>query len=65
MAVQRPIVGQPTLYRDRLITVRMMGPDMLSFVDDEELSGFFISEQAAVAAGQRYINDAIKAKERK
>jgi hypothetical protein len=63
--IQRPLVGLPELYRDRLIAVRFMGPDFLAYVDDEELSNFFISPQAATAAGQRYITDAIKAKENK
>jgi hypothetical protein len=64
MTIQRQIIGAPELYRDRLISVRLMGPDFLAYVDDIELGGFFISPNAAVAAGQRYINDALKSREK-
>lgn len=63
--VQRQSIGAPELYRDRLISVRLMGPDFLAYVDDIELSGFYISPNAAVAAGQRYVNDDIKNRTKK
>ena len=62
--VVRQSVGAPELYRGSLISVRFMGPDFLCYVGDIEMSGFYISPGAAVAAGQRYINDEIDAKEK-
>jgi hypothetical protein len=64
VTVARPIVGTPEKYRGRVLSVRLMGPDYLSYVDEIELSGFFISPGAAASAGQKYVNDEIEAKEK-
>ena len=63
--VDRPQIGATESYRGYPISVRLMGPDFLAYVGDIEMSGFYISPNAAVAAGQRYINEALKAKEKK
>ena len=64
MSIVRQPAGPPQIYRDHLIQVRIMGPDILCYVGEIELSGFFISEGAAVAAGQRHINAEIEAKDK-
>lgn len=64
MSVARPAAGPPHLYRGHLIQVRVMSPDFLCYVGDIELSGFFVSELAAVSAGQRHINAEIEARDK-
>jgi len=59
MAIERQIVGKSE-YRGSEITVRHMGPDLLGYVDGVELSGFFINTAAAIAGGERYIDQQIK-----
>jgi hypothetical protein len=63
MPITRKVVGKPEAYRGRTITARHMGPDLLGYVDDIELSGFFIDVEAVRSGGQRYIDAEIKAKE--
>lgn len=65
MNIQRPMIGLPTQYSGRKITVRYMGPDFLGYVDEVELAGFFITPAAAESAAQRYINDEIEAARKK
>ena len=65
MAVHRQRVGAPELYRGYTISVMLMGPDFLVFVGEVELANFYTSPGAAVNAGQRYIEDDIKAREKK
>lgn len=55
----------PEMYRGRTISIVFLGPDFLAYVDDIELSAFYISPKAAVAGAQTYINDDAKAKEKK
>jgi hypothetical protein len=62
--VERQQIGATETYRGFPISVRLMGPDFLAYVGDIEMSGFYISPNAAVAAGQRYVNEALKAKEK-
>lgn len=61
MAIERKVVGTPSKYRGKTITVRFMGPDFLGYVNDIELSGFFLSAAAAESAGQRYVNEQLDA----
>jgi hypothetical protein len=65
MTIERQQVGATEFYGGRGITVRLMGPDFLCYVDKVELSNFFISPGAAVSAGQKYIDDERKAREQK
>ena len=62
--INRKQVASET-YGGRDIVVRLMGPDFLCYVGDIELSGFYLSPQAAISAGQKYINDEAKAKDKK
>lgn len=59
MAVERKIVGKSE-YKGSEITVRHMGPDLLAYVDGAELSGFFLNTAAAIAGGERYIDQMLK-----
>lgn len=63
MSIQRKVVSTAE-YRGSHITVRHMGPDLLSYVDGVELSGFFISTAAAIGGGERYIDQQLKEKEK-
>lgn len=60
MSFQRKLVGEPTEYKGYIITVRYMGPDLLGYVNNEELSGFFVDVRAVVAAGARYVDQKLK-----
>jgi hypothetical protein len=61
--VKRKPVGDPVLYKDAyLIAVTHMGPDLLCHVNGVELSGFYLTREAAVRAGERYADDDIKAR---
>lgn len=62
MAVQREIVGDVEEYRGRVLAARFMGPDLLGYVDETELSGFFRTAEAARAAGRRYVDEEDKAR---
>jgi hypothetical protein len=59
--IERKQVGPTQVYHGRKLTARYMGPDLLGFVDDIELSGFFLDVNAAHAAGQRHVDAEIKA----
>lgn len=63
MAIERKVVGEPVQYQGRTITARYMGPDLLGYVDDMELSGFFLDLAAVRAAGQRHVDAEIKAEQ--
>jgi hypothetical protein len=60
MTVQRKIVSE-SAYRGKKIKVCFMGPDYLAYVDDREMSGFYISEQAAIGGAQTFINEELEA----
>lgn len=60
MSLQRQIVGSPELYRGSTITVRLLGPDYICYVDDVEMSAFYLTPGAAVSGGQRYVNERMK-----
>jgi hypothetical protein len=57
--IERKLV-HTEVYKTRTITVRHMGPDLLSYVGDIELPNFYWDTQAAVSAGKRYINEEIR-----
>lgn len=65
MTVERKVIGEPQVYKGRTITAKFIGPDLLGYVDDIELSGFFLDTEAVQAAGERYIDAEIKAEEEK
>ncbi len=57
--VQRKLLLE-TRYKGHEIEVRRMGPDLLAYVDNVELPGFYIDTQAAVRGCTQYINQIIK-----
>jgi len=61
--LERKQVGPTETYHGRKLTARYMGPDVLGYVDDMELSGFFLDVEAAHAAGRRHVDAEIKAAE--
>lgn len=63
MAIERKVVGEPAQYQGRTITARHMGPDLLGYVDDVELSGFYLDVEAVRAAGRRYVDAELKAED--
>jgi len=64
MTIERKEVATE-MYGGRKIRVTLMGPDFLAYVDGVELSGFYLSPQAGINAGQKYVDDERKAKEKK
>lgn len=62
MSVERRKVGKTERYGGSQIEVRFMGPDLLAYVDGVELSNFYLTPEAARAAGRRYVDDQKKAK---
>jgi hypothetical protein len=65
MAVERKLVCAPLVYRGYTITVRQMQPDLLGYVDSDELPHFYRTPGAVYSAGRRYIDEKIKVKEGK
>jgi hypothetical protein len=63
MAIERKQVGETETYHGRKLRARFMGPDLLGFVGDMELSGFFLDVEAAHAAGRRHVDAEIKAEQ--
>ena len=63
MAIERKQVGPTVDYHGRKLLARHMGPDLLGFVDDMELSGFFLDVEAAHDAGRRHVDGEIKAEQ--
>jgi hypothetical protein len=63
--IERKQVGKPVMYEGRKIIVRYMGPDLLTYVDDIELGGFYLNSEAAIGAGKRHIDAEIKAEQKR
>lgn len=65
MTFERRLVVKPEQYRGRTITARYMGPDLLAYVDEIELGGFYMTAEAAREAGRRYVDAEIDAEEKR
>lgn len=59
----RPLIGQPVDYLGRKIEVRHMGPDLLCEVDGVDLGSFYLTSEAAIAGGQRYVDAIVRAEQ--
>lgn len=59
--VVRPQIGKTLRYRNSLIRIFHIGPDLISEVDNIELPNFYIDAEAARRAGKRHIDDMWKA----
>ena len=64
MTLIRKQVGNTLKYLRRSIIVRFMGPDLLCYVDDVELAGFYLTVAAAQKAGKEYVDHAIESAKR-
>lgn len=62
--VTRKLVRTET-YREHRLEVRHLGPDLLCYVDGEDLNSFYINANAAIAGGQRYVDAKLKAQEKR
>lgn len=62
--VTRRQVGEPLAYKGRTITTTMLGPDLLSYVDEIEMPHFYLSLTAARKAAMRYVDTEIKEQEK-
>jgi hypothetical protein len=58
--IERKQVGDAERYHGRRLHASYMGPDLLSNVDGVELPAFYLSVEAAIGAGRRYVDDQIK-----
>lgn len=63
--LKRRQVGDAERYHGRRLSAHFLGPDLLGYVDDIELSGFYLNVEAALAAGRRYVDDQIKEEAKK
>lgn len=64
MTLHRQAVGDPVTYRGHTIQARFMGPDLLSFVDGQEMPGFYVDRQAALKGGERHVDELVKEAEK-
>lgn len=53
---QRPVVGEPEKYKGRKIEARFCGPDLLCYVDGQDVGQFHLNVEAAKRAGRLYID---------
>lgn len=60
MAIERKKVGKTERYEGSDIDVRFMGPDLLAIVDGVELPNFYLTPEAARAAGRRYVDEQLR-----
>lgn len=59
--VVRKLIGEPVTYLGRKIEVRHMGPDLLCYVDGIDMDCFYLTSEAAIAGGKRYIDAVVRA----
>lgn len=60
--IDRKQIGDPVHYKEHLITVTHMGPDLLAYVDGSEISNFYMNREAALKAAREYIDQIEKQK---
>lgn len=60
MTIVRKLISSES-YQGRRLSARHMGPDLLAYVDDMELSGFYVDASSAIAAGKRHVDAELKA----
>ena len=62
MSFQRKVVGEVETYLGRKIAALYCGPDLLCAVDGVEVGNFYMTVEAAHAAGRRYVDQVEKEK---
>lgn len=60
--IERKLIGEPITYKGHRIEVRYMGPDLLCYVDGQEVGHFYTTADGARLAGQRHIDHLEKEK---
>jgi hypothetical protein len=63
--IERKQVGDAERYHGRRIHASYMGPDLIANVNGVELPGFYLTVEAAIAGGRRYVDDQIKEEAKK
>lgn len=58
--IPRRQVGDAERYQGRRLTAHYMGPDLLAYVDGVDLAAFYLTVEAAMEAGRRYVDDQVK-----
>jgi len=61
--IERKTIGETEHYKGHEIEVRYMGPDLLAYVDGQEVGNFYLTAEYARAAGRRYIDQQEKEKQ--
>lgn len=54
--VERRLVGPVLRYRGHEIEARLLGPDLLCYVDGQQVGEYWLTAQAAHNAGQRHVD---------
>lgn len=63
--IKRKKVGPTEKYCGHEIEARFLGPDLLCYVDGQEVGNFYLTAEAARAAGRRYVDNIEKARKEK
>lgn len=63
--VQRPTVGKPYIYRGHSVTAVLIQPDLLGYIDGEEMPHFYLNMQAVRENAEKMIDAKIKEQEKK
>ena len=60
--LKRRQIGQTEMCHGKKITAHHVGPDLICHVDGKEIGGFYLTAEAARAAGRRYVENLKKEK---
>lgn len=63
--LERKLVGPVQQYRGHTIEARLLGPDLLCYVDGQQVGEYWLTAQAAHSAGQRHVDALEDAKKEK
>lgn len=63
--IDRKPVGDPYKYRGHLVTATFIGPDLLGYIDGEEMPNFYLDLEAVRKTAERNVDLKIKEQEEK
>lgn len=63
--LDRKPVGDPYMYRGYMITATFIGPDLLGYIDGQEMPNFYMDLAAVRRVGARNVDLKIKEQEEK
>lgn len=63
--IDRKPVDEPYMYRGCMITATFIGPDLLGYIDGEEMPNFYMDLAAVRRTGSRNVDLKIKEREEK